>query len=80
MAAAYRLIDGDSQSLVPDIKPLDPRRLIFDQLKSEYKLQELISEAKTQGISRATVIRWNDAWQEQGQVRKIEYGHYRKVI
>lgn len=80
MAAAYRLIDGDSQSLVPDINPLDPRRLIFDQLKSEYKLQELISEAKTQGISRATVIRWNDAWQEQGQVRKIEYGHYRKVI
>jgi hypothetical protein len=27
----------------------------------------------------ATVIRWNDAWQEQGQVMKIEYGHYRKV-
>ena len=73
------LIAGDS-TLPAWYKPLDPRRLIFDQLKSEYKLQELISEAKTQGISRATVIRWNDAWQEQGQVRKIEYGHYRKVI
>ena len=79
MAAAYRLIDGDARSLVPDIKPLDQRRVLFDQLKPEYKLQELISEAKTQGISRATVIRWNDAWQEQGQVKKIEYGRYRKA-
>ena len=79
MAAAYRLIDGDAQSLVPDIKPLDQRRVLFDQLKPEYKLQELISEAKTQGISRATVIRWNDTWQEQGKVTKIEYGHYRKA-
>ena len=79
MAAAYRLIDGDAQSLVPDIKPIDQRRVLFDQLKPEYKLQELISEAKAQGISRATVIRWNDAWQEQGQVLKIEYGHYRKA-
>ncbi len=79
MAAAYRLIDGDAQSLIPDTKPIDPRRVLFDQLKPEYKLQELISEAKAQGISRATVIRWNDAWQEQGQVLKIEYGHYRKA-
>ena len=79
MSAAYRLIDGDAQDIVPEIKPLDQRRLLFDQLKHEYKLQELISEAKTQGISRATVIRWNDTWQEHGQVQKIEYGHYRKV-
>ena len=79
MAAAYRLIDGDDQSLIPNIKPLDQRRVLFDQLKPEYKLQELISEAKTQGISRATVIRWNDTWQEQGKVTKIEYGHYRKA-
>lgn len=79
MAAAYRLIDGDAQSLIPDIKPLDQRKVLFEQMKSEYKLQELISEAKSQGISRATVIRWNDAWQEQGMVSKIEYGHYRKA-
>ena len=79
MAAAYRLIDGDTISIVPDIKPLDQRRVLFDQLKTEYKLKDLISEAKTQGVSRATVIRWNDAWQEQGQVTKIEYGHYRKA-
>ena len=79
LAAAYRLIDGDAQSLIPDIKPLDQRKVLFEQMKSEYKLQELISEAKSQGISRATVIRWNDAWQEQGMVSKIEYGHYRKA-
>ena len=24
-------------------------------------------------------IFWNDAWQEQGHVLKIEYGHYRKA-
>ena len=79
MAAAYRMIDGDAQDVVPEIKPLDQRKVLFDQLKPEYKLQELITEAKSQGISRATVIRWNDAWQEQGMVSKIEYGHYRKA-
>ena len=79
MAAAYRMIDGDAQDIVPEIKPLDQRKVLFEQLKPEYKLQELITEAKSQGISRATVIRWNDAWQEQGMVSKIEYGHYRKA-
>ena len=79
MASAYRMIDGDAQDAVPEIKPLDQRKVLFEQLKPEYKLQELITEAKSQGISRATVIRWNDAWQEQGMVSKIEYGHYRKA-
>lgn len=79
MASAYRMIDGDAQEVVPEIKPLDQRKVLFEQLKAEYKLQELITEAKSQGISRATVIRWNDAWQEQGMVSKIEYGHYRKA-
>ena len=79
MASAYRMIDGDAQEVVPEIKPLDQRKVLFEQLKPEYKLQELITEAKSQGISRATVIRWNDAWQEQGMVSKIEYGHYKKA-
>ena len=79
MASAYRMIDGDAQDVVPEIKPLDQRKVLFEQLKPEYKLQELVTEAKSQGISRATVIRWNDAWQEQGMVSKIEYGHYRKA-
>ena len=79
MAAAYRMIDGDKQDVVPEIKPIDQRKMLLDQLKPEYKLQELISEAKAQGISRATVIRWNDRWLEEGRVTKIEYGHYRKA-
>ena len=79
MAAAYRMIDGDAQECVPEIKPIDQRKVVYEQLQREYKLQELISEAKKQGVSRATIIRWNDAWQENGQVIKIEYGHYRKV-
>ena len=78
-AAAYRMIDGDKQDVVPEIKPIDQRKVLLDQLKPEYKLQELISEAKAQGISRATVIRWNDRWLEEGRVTKIEYGHYRKA-
>lgn len=79
MAAAYRLIDGDAQDIVPEIKPLDQRKVLFDQLRPEYKLQELISEAKTQGVSRRSAIRWNDSWQENGMVLKTDYGHYKKV-
>ena len=79
MAAAYRMIDGDKQDVVPEIKPIDQRKLLYEQLKPEYKLQELISEAKAQGVSRATVIRWNDRWLEEGYITKIEYGHYRKA-
>lgn len=79
MASAYRMIDGDAQDVVPEIKPLDQRRVLFDQLKPEYKLQELISEAKTQGVSRRSAIRWNDHWQENGLVKKTNYGHYKKV-
>ena len=79
MASAYRMIDGDAQDVVPEIKPIDQRRVLFDQLKTEYKLQELISEAKMQGISRRSAIRWNDSWQENGMVLKTDYGHYKKV-
>ena len=79
MAAAYRMIDGDAQDVVPDIKPLDQRKVLFEQLKAEYKLQELITEAKLQGVSRRSAIRWNDSWQENGMVLKTDYGHYRKV-
>ena len=79
MASAYRMIDGDAQDVVPEIKPLDQREVLFEQLKGEYKLQELISEAKTQGVSRRSAIRWNDSWQESGMVEKTNYGHYKKV-
>lgn len=79
MAAAYRLIDGDAQDVVPEIKPIDQRKVLFEQLKGEYKLNELINEAKAQGMSRRSAIRWNDSWQENGMVIKTEYGHYKKV-
>ena len=39
MAAAYRMIDGDAQDVVPEIKPLDQRKVLFELLKPEYKLQ-----------------------------------------
>ena len=79
MATAYRLIDGDAQDVVPEIKPIDQRKVLFEQLKGEYKLQELIVEAKSQGVSRRSAIRWNENWQENGMVLKTNYGHYKKV-
>ena len=79
MAAAFRLIDGDKQDVVPEIKPLDQRRVLFEQLKGEYSLGELISEAKSQGVSRSSAIRWNNQWIEQGLINKENHGNYRKV-
>ncbi|MBR6829596.1 MAG: DUF3987 domain-containing protein [Paludibacteraceae bacterium] len=79
MAAAYRLIDGDAQDLVPDIKPLDQRRVLFNLLKSEYAHKDLVAEAKTQGISPRTAFRWNEKWLHEGLIAKAEYGVYRKV-
>ena len=79
MAAAYRMIDGESQELVPEIKPLDQRKVLFEQLPEEYQLNKLIAEAKSQGISRRSAIRWNNSWQENGLVTKVKYGIYQKV-
>ena len=79
MAVAYRMIDGDAQEVVPEIKPLDQRKVLFEQLKANYERKELIHEAKTQGISERTAERWNDKWQEEGIVIKLEHGRYRKV-
>ena len=80
MACAYRLINGDAQDLVPEIKPLDQRKVLFEQLPMEYENKVLIAEAKAQGVSQATAIRWNEKWQESGQATKIRYGVYRKVV
>ena len=79
MAAAYRMIDGDAQEVVPEIKPLDQRRVLFEQLKREYAHKELVAEAKTQGISPRTAFRWNEKWLNEGIITKAEYGIYRKV-
>ena len=79
MAAAYRMIDGDKQDVVPEIKPLDQRKVLYEQLKGTFERKELIKEAKAQGISERTAERWNDKWLEHGQVIKLEHGRYRKV-
>jgi hypothetical protein len=79
MAAAYRMIDGDAQDVVPEIKPIDQRKVVFEQLKAEYALGELIQEAKSQGVSRSSAIRWNNEWIEKGMVTKENHGIYRKV-
>ena len=79
MASAYRLIDGDAQDVVPEIKPIDQRRILFDQLKMEYSNRELISEAQSQGVSRATILRWNERWIEEGLVMRTHHGLYKKV-
>lgn len=79
IAAAYRMIDGDAQDVMPEIKPIDQRKVLFEQLKGEYSLGELISEAKSQGVSRSSAIRWNNQWIEQGVINKENHGNYRKV-
>ncbi len=79
MAAAYRMIDGDTQEVVPEIKPLDQRKVLFEQLKGEYSHGDLAEEAKRQGISKRTVERWNLNWIENGLVEKTNHGQYRKV-
>ena len=79
MAAAYRMIDGDAQEVVPEIKPLDQRKVVFEQLRSEYDHKALAEEAKRQGVSLRTVERWNLNWIENGLVEKTNYGKYKKV-
>ena len=79
VASAYRMIDGDAQEVVPEIKPLDQRKVLFEQLKAEYDHKALAKEAKLQGVSMRTVERWNLSWIENGLVQKINYGQYKKV-
>ena len=79
MAAAYRMINGDEQELVPDIKPLDQRKVLFEQLPNEFEHKVLVAEAKTQGIPQSTVLRWNAQWIEQGLIRRTSHGQYQKV-
>ncbi len=79
MAAAFRMINGDEQECVPEIKPLDQRKVLFEALKGEYALGELINEAKSQGVSRSSAIRWNNQWIEQGFITKENHGNYKKI-
>ena len=79
MASAYRMIDGDAQDVVPEIKPLDQRKVLFEHLKGEYEHRDLINEAKSQGISARTAFRWNERWQQEGLITKEKHGLYKKA-
>ena len=78
MAAAYRMIKGAEDVSVPKVQPLDQRQMLLSLLPEEYETKTLLDEAKLQGISRRTVIYWNEEWQEKGAVQKIRHGVYRK--
>ena len=80
MAAAYRMIKGAEEVSVPKVQPLDQRAMLLSLLPPEFETKTLLEEAKSQGISRRTVIYWNDEWQQTGAVQKIRHGVYRKSL
>ena len=79
MAMAYRMIKGDEQETMPEIKSLDQRMVVFELLKPVYDNHELESEGKRQGVSRATIFRWNEKWLAEGLIIRSHRGKYQKV-
>ena len=79
MAAAYRMIKGAEEVSVPKVQPLDQRKMLLSLLPEEFESKTLVAEAVSQGISRATALRWNDEWQNSGLIQKIKYGVYKKL-
>ena len=79
LAATYKLIDGDQTELVPSVATTCQKQLLFKRLSSEYEHRDLLTESKDFGISRATAIRWNDAWLEDGLIQRTHRGMYRKI-
>ena len=79
MAQAYQMIKGTQKIVTPTIKPLDQKQILLSLLPEEFESKTLVSEAQSQGVSRATVLRWNDEWQAHGLIQKIKYGLYKKI-
>jgi len=79
MAAAYRMIKGAEEVSVPKVQALDQRQMLLSLLPEEFESKTLVAEAASQGISRATALRWNDEWQNSGLIQKIKYGVYKKL-
>ena len=79
MAVAYRMIKGAEEVSVPKVQPLDQRKMLLSLLPEEYETKTLLDEAKAQGVPRSTIFRWNEFWLEQGLVKKIQHGQYKKV-
>lgn len=80
MAAAYKMIKGVEEEAVPKVQVLDQRQVLLNLLPAEYESRQLVEEAKLQGISRRTVIYWNDEWQKTGIIVKVRHGVYRKQL
>ena len=79
MAQAYQLVKGTERISLPTVKPLDQKQILLSLLPDEFESKHLVAEAQSQGISRATVLRWNDEWQNHGLIQKIKYGVYKKI-
>ena len=80
MAAAYRMIKGAEEVSVPKVQALDQRKMLLSLLPEEYEVQNLVAEAKSQGLSYRTATRWNEGWMEEGLVIKVRHGVYRKRL
>ena len=80
MAAAYRMIKGAEEIAVPCVQALDQRKMLLSLLPEEYEHKSLVEEAKAQGISARTAFRWNEKWQEDGLVEKLQHGLYKKRL
>ena len=80
MAAAYKMIKGVEEEAVPQVQVLDQRQVLLSLLPAEFTVQNLVTEAKSQGLSYRTATRWNEEWQEKGFVQKIRHGVYRKRL
>ena len=79
MAQAFQLVKGTEHISLPTVKPLDQKQILLSLLPAEFESKTLVAEAQSQGISRATVLRWNDEWQTHGLIQKIKYGVYKKI-
>ncbi len=79
MAQAYQLVKGTEKVSIPSVKPLDQKQILLSLLPDEFESKHLVAEALSQGVSRATVLRWNDEWQTHGLIQKIKYGVYKKI-
>lgn len=79
MAQAYQLVKGTEKVSIPSVKPLDQKQILLSLLPLEFESKILVAEAQSQGISRATVLRWNDEWQARGLIQKLKHGTYKKI-
>ncbi len=78
-AVAYKMIEGEKTELVPQVEANCQKQMLYERLKGEYEHQELLTEAKVQGISRATAQRWNERWLTEGKICRLQRGMYSKI-